>query len=281
MSAGPARTRPTRPRRARPWSGRERPAPRPLIPARLRGVAVALLVACVAVVAVLGMRFAGHTRPGRLDAAIDAAFRSGLAPYHGVLEFLARFGDLPLVTAMTAALVLGCAAARRWRGAVLAAVAVPVADGLAEGVLKPAIGRTLRGWLSYPSGHATSSFALATISVILLAAPSWPRVPAVARRLLMLGAILLAVAVPSAMVGLGLHYFTDIVGGAALGVGTALLTALLLDTACGSDCVHPGVSRSGVSRSRRRSPIWPRCCGRPGPSASGPRRSPRPRGARS
>ncbi len=165
-----------------------------------------------------------------------------------MLEFLARFGDLPLVTAMTAALVLGCATARRWRGAVLAAVAVPVAAGLAEGVLKPAIGRTLRGWLSYPSGHATSSFALATISVILLAAPSWPRVPAVARRLLMLGAILLAVAVPSAMVGLGLHYFTDIVGGAALGAGTALLTALLLDTACGNDSVRALIARLTPAR---------------------------------
>ena len=164
-----------------------------------------------------------------------------------MLEFLARFGDLPLVTVLTAALILGCAAVRRWRGAALAAVAVPVAAALTEDVLKPAVGRTLRGSLTYPSGHATSSFTLATVSIILLAAPSWPRAPAVARRLLMLGAFLLAVAVPSAMVGLGLHYFTDIVGGAA-GTGTALLTALLLDILCGSswcrDRLSPGAPRS-------------------------------------
>lgn len=185
-------------------------------------------------VAVPGVLFAGHTQPSRLDAPVDAAFRSSLGAHPAVLEFLARFGDLRVVTALTAALILGCAAVRRWRGAVLAAVAVPVTAALTEDVLKPAVGRTLRGFLSYPSGHATSSFALATVSIILLAAPSWPQAPAVARRLLMLGAFLLAVAVPSAMVGLDLHYFTDIVGGAALGAGTALLTALLLDIVCGS-----------------------------------------------
>jgi membrane-associated phospholipid phosphatase len=207
-------------------------------------------VACAAVVAVLGALFAGHTRASRLDAPVDAALRSSLGAHPGVLEFLARFGDRPLVTAMTAALVLGCAVARRWRGAVLAAVAVPVAAVLTEGVLKPGIGRTLRGYLSYPSGHASSSFALATVSIILLATARRP--PALTRRLLMLGAFLLAVAVPLAMVGLGLHYFTDIVGGAAVGTGAALLTALLLDIVCASARLappSPAVPRSrGLSR---------------------------------
>jgi undecaprenyl-diphosphatase len=204
------------------------------LPGRRRRAAIALLAVCGVVIAVPGVLFAGHTQPSRLDAPVDAAFRSSLGTHPAVLEFLARFGDLPLVTVLTAALILGCAAVRRWRGAVLAAVAVPVAAALTEDVLKPIIGRTLRGFLSYPSGHASSLFTLATVSIILLAAPSWPRAPAVARRLLMLGAFLLAVAVPSAMVALNLHYFTDIVGGAALGTGTALLTALLLDVVCGS-----------------------------------------------
>ena len=206
-----------------PGPGEPGPGPRPLVPARLRRAAVALLVVCVAVVTVLGVVFAGQSRPDGFDAPIDAAFHSGLGAHPAVLEFLAKFGDRPLVTVMTAALVLGCAVARRWRGAALAAVTVPVASGLTEGLLKPGVGRTLRGFLSYPSGHATSSFALATVSIILLTAPGWPRVPAVTRRLLMLGVLLLAVAVPSAMVALNLHYFTDILGGAALGTGTAVL----------------------------------------------------------
>ena len=235
--------------------GRDRSAPRPLLPGRRRAMAGALLVACVAVVAALGVQFAGHTQPGRLDAPIDAAFLSALGGHPSVLLFLARFGDLPLVTAMTAALVLGCAAARRWRGALLAAIAVPLASGLTEGILKHLVGRTLRGWLSYPSGHATSSFVLATVGVILLAGPS--RLPVAARRLLMAGALLFAVAVPSAMVALRFHYFTDLVGGAAVGAGTALLTALLLDTACANGWVRaraarlaPGRLSPGGARSR-------------------------------
>ena len=130
--------------------GRDRSAPRPLLPGRRR-VAGALLAACVAIVAALGVQFAGHTQPGRLDAPIDAAFLSALGGHLSVLFFLARFGDLPLVTAMTAALVLCCAAARRWRGALLAAIAVPLASGLTEGILKHLVGRTLHGWLATPA----------------------------------------------------------------------------------------------------------------------------------
>ena len=64
----------------------------------------------------------------------------------------------------------------------------------------------------------------------------------------MAGALLFAVAVPSAMVALRLHYFTDIVGGAAVGAGTALLTALLLDTACANGWVRARVARLAPGR---------------------------------
>jgi membrane-associated phospholipid phosphatase len=51
------------------------------------------------------------------------------------------------------------------------------------------------------------------------------------RLLLAAGAALIAAAVPLAMVALGFHYFTDIVAGTAVGIGTVLLTALLIDLA--------------------------------------------------
>ncbi len=44
------------------------------------------------------------------------------------------------------------------------------------------------------------------------------------------GAFLFATAVAIAMVGLWYHYFTDIIGGAAVGSGTVVLTALVLTT---------------------------------------------------
>jgi membrane-associated phospholipid phosphatase len=51
------------------------------------------------------------------------------------------------------------------------------------------------------------------------------------RVLLVAGAVLVAAAVPVAMVAQGFHYFTDIVAGAAVGIGTVLLITLLIDLA--------------------------------------------------
>ena len=186
------------------------------------------MLACAAVVAVLGALFAGQSPPDRLDAAVGHWLRSSIGTHPAPLHVLANFGGPPLVTALTVVLVLAAMAARRWRGAVLPAVAVPLAAALTELALKPLFGRTIGGALSYPSGHATSDFALATVAAILFAGPARPRIPAFARRLLLLGAFLFAAVVAVAMVGLWYHYFTDIIGGAAVGSGTVVLTALVL-----------------------------------------------------
>jgi membrane-associated phospholipid phosphatase len=194
-------------------------------------VAAALLAACAGVGLALGIFYAGQTHAGRLDASVDAWARSGLGRDQALVHLLAWLGDFGPVTVMTAALVLGCAAAGRWRGAVLAAAAIPLASALTELVFKPLTDRTLHGALSYPSGHATGMFALATVSVILLAAPARPTVPGAVRLLLALGALLVAAAVPLAMVSLGFHYFTDTIGGAAVGTGTVLVSAFVIDWA--------------------------------------------------
>lgn len=81
---------------------------------------------------------------------------------------------------------------------------------------------------SFPSGHATSMFALAAICAVLLVDPPRRRVPGVIRLLLVLMA-LLAAAVAAAMVAIGAHYFTDAVGGAAVGAGVVLACAFALD----------------------------------------------------
>ena len=130
---------------------------------------------------------------------------------------------------MTLALALACVATRRWSGAALAIVAVPGAIGLTEYVLKPYVGVLLGQ--AFPSGHATSSFALAAIFAILLADPVYRRVPEALRLLLVLAALLVAAAVGAAMVALGAHVFTDVVAGAAVGTGVVLACALTLDLA--------------------------------------------------
>jgi membrane-associated phospholipid phosphatase len=213
----PARLRPERPRAAR------------LLPAPLRLPAAALLACCVTVTALLGITFAGQRHAGWLDTAVDTPVKSACQRFPALLNVLADTGTLIPVTLMTLALVLACVATRRWTGAILAAVATPAASALTELVLKPLVGRTIGGTLSLPSGHATSSFALAGTCAVLLLDPPRPRLPAAVRLALASLALLAAAAVALGMVARGSHYFTDAVAGTAVGTGMVLACALILD----------------------------------------------------
>jgi membrane-associated phospholipid phosphatase len=126
-------------------------------------------------------------------------------------------------TAITAALVLACVLWRRYVEAALAAISVPLATAVTEVVLKPLIGGTSWG-NPFPSGHVTSVFALATALTVLLA-----RTPRPLRLVLAIAAFLLAGAVAVGVIGAHMHHFSDTIGGAAVGIGTVLATALLLD----------------------------------------------------
>ena len=183
-----------------------------------------LLAACAAVTAVLAAPFAGR---GRLDSALDPRIQAELSHFPVLLSWLPKLGTLGPVALITLALIVACAATRRWSGAILAAIAMPVATGLTEYVLKPFVGQVIEQ--SYPSGHATGMFALATICAILLIDPSRCRVPEAVRVLLVLAALTLATAVSAVMVAIGAHRFTDAAAGAAVGTGVVLACALSLD----------------------------------------------------
>jgi undecaprenyl-diphosphatase len=179
----------------------------------------------------LALAFGHQARADRLDAAVDAWIQGALGSYRGPLHLLDRLGGLFSVAELTAALVLACLVTRRWRGAALAGLAVPAVATLTELGLKPLVGRSIGGYSSFPSGHATAMFALAATCAVLLANPPPPRLPRAVRLLLQAGAVLVAAAVSIAMVARGFHYFTDIVAGTAVGTGTVLLIALLIDLA--------------------------------------------------
>jgi len=183
----------------------------------------------VAVAAALAALLAGGGSAGRLDAALDPRIQARLGRFPSLLHWLPRLGGLKEVALMTLALALACVVTRRWRGAVLALVAVPGAVGLTEYVLKPYVGVPLDQ--AFPSGHATSSFALAAIGTVLLATPPFRRLPGTLRFLLVLVALLLAAAVAATMVATGAHTFTDAAAGAAVGTGVVLACALTLDLA--------------------------------------------------
>jgi len=199
--------------------------PRPLLSGHLRATGTALLAICVPVI--FAAFLAAHGNPSRLNAVVDPRIQAAMSPFPVLLNWLPDLGTLGLVAPMTLVLATAFAATRRWSGAVLTVVAVPGAIGLTEYVLKPDVGGILGQ--PFPSGHATSSFALATVFAVLLSASPRHRLPGTLRLLLVLMALLLATAVAAAMVAINAHTFTDIVAGAAVGTGVVLACALALD----------------------------------------------------
>ena len=109
-----------------------------------------LLAACVAAIAATGVRFAGYGLPGWLDATFDPRFQAQQGRFPVLLDWLPHLGQLKAVTAMTFALLLACAITRRWRGAVLTVLAVPVAIGITDYVLKPTVGEAIGA--AFPAG---------------------------------------------------------------------------------------------------------------------------------
>jgi undecaprenyl-diphosphatase len=204
-----------------------RPTARPLLSDAVRLPAVAIVAVCAVLTALLGA-WLGHGRhTDRVDAVADARVQAVLGRHSKLLEVLAWLGDRPAIAGMAGVLILVCLLWRRYRGAALLAISIPAAAVITERLLKPLVGRTLLGFLSFPSGHATGTFALATaITVLLAGARSVPRAVSLTTEVI---AFAVAAAVAAAMIALGFHYFTDAVAGAAVGTGTVLAIALVLD----------------------------------------------------
>jgi undecaprenyl-diphosphatase len=151
-------------------------------------------------------RWIVHHRAGWLNWLFEALSRAGTV------------GAIWIVIALALAF-----AWRRWGVLVLTAASVAIADAAASGlkavidVQRPssryASPKTLVAAPhdhSFPSGHAATSFAAAT--VLTAFAPRW-------------GAVwfVLALAIGFSRVYVGVHYPLDVVGGATLGVAIALL----------------------------------------------------------
>ena len=200
-----------------------------LLQAAARPAAIALVGVCVSATALLGVWVTRRTSLDWLDSAVDAKARAALGGHPRLLEVLIWPGGPEAVAAMTIALVVACAVRRRYREIALAVISVPAATMITELVLKPLVGRTMWGTASFPSGHSTGVFALATVVTVLLIARPGAGMPHPLRLLLALTAFLVAAVVAFALIARSMHDFTDTVGGAATGMGTVLLTALALD----------------------------------------------------
>lgn len=201
---------------------------RPLLAASARPKAGILLAGCAIVVAVLGVLFAGQSTADRFDHAVDSPVITWFSGRPHPAELLAFPGTTIPAVALSVAIAVACLLAGRPNGAVLAVLAVPVAIGLNEALLKPLVHRTYLGQVVFPSGHTTTIFALAAVVTVLLLGPKGPATGRL-RVVILAVAYLLAAAVIAGVIGLRFHYFTDTVAGAALGTGTVCGLALLLD----------------------------------------------------
>jgi membrane-associated phospholipid phosphatase len=163
-----------------------------------------------------------------VDAAVDAKIAAALGGHPLLLAILIWPGDQLAIAGITAVLILVCLLWRRYPGAALLAISIPAAAVITERLLKPLIGGTSWGY-PFPSGHVTGIAALATALTVLTAGAPRPL-----RLALAFTAFLIAGLVALGVIGAQMHHFSDTLGGAAVGIGTVLLTALILDLLFGT-----------------------------------------------
>ena len=191
----------------------------------------ALAVAVVAVPLALLVRSENPAVVG-LDQRVSAAAQDAVSG-SGVLLAFARaatlLGDPTLMTVgalvLTAVLVqrghgrLALYVALSRVGALVLSQALKVAVDRARPVFDAPVATALGA--SFPSGHSLGSAAFwTTTAVLLVRRTDRPR-------LLLAGAVGVAVLVAASRVLLGVHYLSDVVGGLLLGLGwAALLTAV-------------------------------------------------------
>jgi membrane-associated phospholipid phosphatase len=209
-----------------------------LMPLRFRPAACVVLAVCAVTVGVLSALLYHGNTPDALD---NAVFRS-VWPHRAGLNLLVTVGATVPMALLAAVLCYCCLALRRYRGAVMVALAVPIASGITE-LLKHVIHRIYINFLSFPSGHATATFALITCIAVLLIDPPATKAPASMRIVLALLSVGFGGLVALGLVAVRFHYFTDTIGGAAVGIGVTLAIALGLDLAAArTDHLRPAAA---------------------------------------
>ena len=208
---------------------------RVLVRSRPLSAGVLAAVGALAVAAALTVLVARETA-GLLsfDTALVAGAERAVAGSAVLLagaRAVTLLGD-PLLVTVLAALLAAWLLARGRHAAAAYVVVVRVGAAVLSPALKALVDRARPVWdepvatalgASFPSGHALGSAVFWTTCAVLA-------VPRVRRpRLLLAGAVLVAVLVSASRVLLGVHYLSDVTGGLLLGLGwAALCTAVFV-----------------------------------------------------
>lgn len=208
-----------------------RPAPA-VLPPSLRPWLGLTAVLATLVVAAIGVLYAGHSEPGRVDRWIVQPTADSVRPPWRYVALTLDFLGEPAGSAMViVAAVAGCLLLRRPRAAVLVVAGVGVTVGAAT-LLKHVVGRTIHGAdnLSYPSGH-TAFFTALALTAALPATGRLGLGKAAGMSLVFAAALVAGAAMGWAQVALGAHYPTDVLGGWCTALAVVPATAWLVDRA--------------------------------------------------
>ncbi|MGW1794953.1 phosphatase PAP2 family protein [Streptomyces sp. NPDC001984] len=204
-----------------------RPTPAVLPPSLRVRLGLIAALSTLAVI-VLGVLYAGHSRPGKVDGWIQPAVEGVRPPWRNVALAADFWGEPAGAAMLVVAAVAGCLLLRRPRaaGLIVAGVGMTVATTT---LLKSLVGRTIHGDnLSYPSGH--TAFATALALMVALLATGRLGLGRTAGTLLVLAAALVAgAAMGWAQAALGAHYPTDVLGGWCTALTVIPATAWLVD----------------------------------------------------
>jgi membrane-associated phospholipid phosphatase len=211
--------------------GRVTGRPTPTVPPQLRAWLGLIVVLAAAAVVVLGVLYAGHSRPGMVDRWVQPAVDGVRPPWRQVALAMDFLGEPAGAATLLLAAATGCLLLRRPRAAVLVVAGVGITVGMAT-LLKHLVGRTIHGDgnLSYPSGHTAFATALALV-VALLATGRFGLGRTAGRLLVLASALVAGTAMGWAQVALGAHYPTDVLGGWCTALVVIPATAWLIDGA--------------------------------------------------
>ena len=224
----------------------------PLVPAGLRPWLLVLVGAAGAILAGFGAAVWHSDHPVLFDGRADSFFMGASGFAHHAALVLSRAGDPGVFVTITAAVALVMVALGDVAAAVTAVGSVAASVVLVEEVFKPLFDRHLDelSGPSFPSGHIAVSMALAG-AVVLAAHRGRPLGRALGpalRSLLKVGVVAVACAIGLAMVSLHLHYLSDAMVGAPLGLAVTGTVALSVDAAA---------ARWQRAATRRDAGVWP------------------------